>query len=63
MKRKFAICLAALMAVTVNAQAVDYSIKSSTGGIVISGNTDHVGDFVNVTVWAGNQSSDRIPRS
>ena len=52
MKRRFALILVALfVALAMNAQAVDYSIRSATGGIVISGNTDAVGDTVNVTVY------------
>ncbi len=51
MKKRFYAILAAFLAVTVNVHAVEYSVMNATGGIVISGNTDHIGDNVNVTVY------------
>ena len=56
MKKRFLACIAAFMAMTVNVQAVDYSIRNATGGIVISGNADHIGDSVNVTVYDKNNN-------
>ena len=50
-KRVLLVCLALFIALSMNAQAVNYSIRTATGGIVISGNADHVGDSVNVAVY------------
>lgn len=51
MKKKLLVMMSAFLALTINAQAVDYSVMNATGGIVISGNSEHVGDNVNVTVY------------
>jgi hypothetical protein len=56
MKKRFLACIAVFMAMTVNVQAVDYSIKNATGGVIISGNTESIGDSVNVTVYDRNNN-------
>ena len=56
MKRKFIAMMSAFLAFSLNVQAVDYSIMNATGGIVISGKTDHAGDNVNVTVYDRNDN-------